>query len=121
MAHVSNRRDTRPGLDPALTVAGVLPVLLNRRSECEELDRLVADLRTGKSRALVLWGDVGIGKSVLLDHTLEQAGGCRAIRAAGVEGERQLAFAALHQLCVPMLAELDLLPVPQRDALRTAF
>jgi DNA-binding CsgD family transcriptional regulator len=96
-------------------------VLLDRRSECEELDRLVADLRTGQSRALVLWGDVGIGKTALLDHALEHAAGCRVIRASGVEAERELAFAALHQVCVPMLAELESLPAPQRGALRTAF
>jgi DNA-binding CsgD family transcriptional regulator len=96
-------------------------VLLDRRSECEELDRLVADLRTGQSRAVVLWGDVGIGKTALLDHALEHAAGCRVIRASGVEAERELAFAALHQVCVPMLAELESLPAPQRGALRTAF
>ena len=96
-------------------------MLLDRRSECEELDRLVADLRTGQSRAVVLWGDVGIGKTALLDHALEHAAGCRVIRASGVEAERELAFAALHQVCVPMLAELESLPAPQRGALRTAF
>jgi len=96
-------------------------VLLDRRSECEELDRLIADLRTGQSRAMVIWGDVGIGKTALLNRTLEQAADCRAIRTAGVEAERELAFAALHQVCVPMLSELEILPAPQRDALRTAF
>jgi DNA-binding CsgD family transcriptional regulator len=99
----------------------VHPVLLDRRSECEELDRLVADVRTGQSRAVVLWGDVGIGKTALLDYTLDLAAGFRAIRASGVEAERELAFAALHQVCMPMLDELELLPVPQRQALRTAF
>src|SRR5260370_3844259 len=39
--------------------------------------------------------------------------------AAG--SEMELAFAALHQLCAPMLARLEHLPVPQREALRTAF
>jgi DNA-binding CsgD family transcriptional regulator len=99
----------------------VRPVLLDRRGECEELAGLVADLRTGRSRALALWGDVGIGKTALLEYALEQAVGCRAIRASGMEAERELAFAALHQVCGPMLAELELLPGPQRDALRTAF
>ena len=42
-------------------------------------------------------------------------------RAAGVQLEMELAFAALHQLCAPMLDRLDHLPAPQRDALRTAF
>ncbi len=96
-------------------------MLLDRRSECEELDRLVGDLRTGRSRALVLSGDVGIGKTALLDYALDLAAGCRTIRTAGVEAERELAFAALHQLCTPMLSELHALPPLQRDALRTAL
>jgi len=33
----------------------------------------------------------------------------------------ELAFAGLHQLCAPMLDHLDGIPVPQHDALRTAF
>ena len=78
---------TWPGSRPS-SFRGVRPVLLDRRSECGELDRLVADLRTGQSRALVLWGDVGIGKTALLDHALEHAAGCRVIRASGVEAER---------------------------------
>jgi replication-associated recombination protein RarA len=84
-----------PGLDPALTVPRDPPVLLDRRSECEELDRLIADLRTGQSRAMVIWGDGGIGKTALLNRTLRQAADCRAIRTAGVEAERELALAAL--------------------------
>jgi hypothetical protein len=33
----------------------------------------------------------------------------------------ELAFAALHQLCAPMLDHLERIPVPQQDALQTAF
>jgi predicted ATPase len=33
----------------------------------------------------------------------------------------ELAFAGLHQLLAPMLDHLERLPVPQREALRTAF
>lgn len=43
------------------------------------------------------------------------------MRAAGVQSEMELAFAALHQLCGPTLERLDRVPMPQRDALRTAF
>jgi hypothetical protein len=93
-------------------------VLLDRRSECEELDRLVGDLRAGRSRALVLSGDVGIGKTALLDYVLDLADGCRTIRTAGIEPERELAFAALHQLCAPMLSELHALPPLQRGDTR---
>ena len=40
---------------------------------------------------------------------------------AGVESETELAFAAVHQLCAPLLDRMERLPDPQRDALATAF
>ena len=43
------------------------------------------------------------------------------MRAVGVESEMELAYASLHQLCVPLLDGLARLPGPQRDALRTVF
>jgi len=85
------------------------------------LDQLVADVRAGESRALVVRGDAGIGKTALLEYVLGQASDCRAARAAGPEAEKELAFAALHQVCAPMLDRLARLPGPQRDALGTAF
>src|SRR6266516_4482007 len=39
----------------------------------------------------------------------------------GVHSEMELALAALHQLCAPMLDRLERLPGPQREALGTAF
>jgi hypothetical protein len=95
--------------------------LVGRRGECEVLDRLLASVRAGQSRVLVMRGEAGIGKTALLDHLVEAASGCRVARAAGVESEMELAFAGLHQLCAPMLGHLELLPGPQRDALRVAF
>ena len=97
--------------------------LTGRHSERSALDRLIEAVRTGESRALVVRGDPGVGKTVLLDHLARQASaaGCRVARAAGVQTEMELAFAGLHQLCVPMLDHAERLPVPQRDALRTAF
>jgi DNA-binding CsgD family transcriptional regulator len=95
--------------------------LTDRRGERDVLDRLVAAVRAGESRALVMRGDPGVGKTVLLDHLAERARGCRMARAVGVQSEMELAFAGLHQLCAPILDHLDPLPVPQRNALRTAF
>jgi hypothetical protein len=85
------------------------------------LDRLIEAVRAGESRALVVRGEPGVGKTALLEYIAEQAAGCRVARAAGVQSEMELAFAGLHQLCAPMLDRLERLPVPQRDALRTAF
>src|SRR5580692_4994406 len=95
--------------------------LTNRRGECAVLDQLVNAVRAGGSRVLVVRGEPGVGKSVLLDYLAEGASGCRVVRAAGVESEMELAFAGLHQLLSPVLDLLDQLPVPQREALRTAF
>ena len=95
--------------------------LTDRDGERDVLDRLVDAVRAGESRVLVIRGDPGVGKTVLLDYLAERAGGCRVARAAGVHSEMELAFAGLHQLCAPMLDYLDRVPVPQRDALRTAL
>jgi hypothetical protein len=66
-------------------------------------------------------GQAGIGKTALLGYAIESASDLRIMRAVGVESGMELAFAGLHQLCVPMLGRLDRLPDPQRDALQTAF
>jgi DNA-binding CsgD family transcriptional regulator len=85
------------------------------------LGRFIDGVRAGESRVLVLRGEPGVGKTALLEYLAGQASGCRVARAAGVQSEMELAFAGLHQLCAPMLDRLESLPVPQRDALRTAF
>jgi len=85
------------------------------------LDLLVAETRAGRSRVLVLRGEAGIGKTALLGYLSRVAEGCRIARVAGIESEMELAFAGLHALCAPMLDRLGRLPVPQRDALNTAF
>ena len=95
--------------------------LVDRRAECARLDRLLADARNGASGAVVVRGEAGVGKSALLDYLLANAAGCRVVRAAGVESEMELPFAALYQLCTPFLNGVERLPGPQRDALGTAF
>jgi hypothetical protein len=95
--------------------------LTGRRSERGVLDRFVAGVRAGEGRALVVRGEPGVGKTVLLDYLAGRASGCRVVRAVGVQSEMELAFAGLHQLCAPLLDHAESLPVPQREALRTAF
>src|SRR5580700_751405 len=95
--------------------------LTGRISERAVLDRLVADVRAGEGRALVVRGEPGVGKTALLDYLAGQASGCLVARAAGVQSEMELAFAGLHQLCAPMLDHAESLPGPQREALQPAF
>ncbi len=95
--------------------------LLGRNSECEALDRLLTDVLDGRSRVIVLRGEAGVGKSALLRHVSDQAAGWHVATAVGVESEMELAYSGLHQLCGPMLDQLDRLPVPQREALAVVF
>ena len=97
--------------------------LTDRLSERHALDRLVDDVRADESRVLVIRGEPGVGKTVLLDYLAGRASdaACRVTRATGVQSEMELAFAGLHQLCMPMLSDMERLPGPQRDALQTAF
>ncbi|MFD1523143.1 AAA family ATPase [Pseudonocardia yunnanensis] len=95
--------------------------LYGRRRDCDQLERMLAEIRMGRSQVLVLRGDAGIGKTALLDHMARHASGCRVSRVTGVESEMELAFAGLHQLCAPFLDRLDRLPPPQRDALSMVF
>jgi DNA-binding CsgD family transcriptional regulator len=85
------------------------------------LDRLLADALAGRSRATVLRGEAGVGKSALLSYLVDRAADWHVARAVGVESEMELAYAGLHQLCAPMLDRLERLPVPQRRALETVF
>jgi len=72
--------------------------LTDRHAECAMLGRLVAAVRAGESRALVVHGEPGVGKTALLEYLAGQASGCRVVRAVGVQSEMELAFAVLHQL-----------------------
>jgi len=96
-------------------------VLTGRRRECAVLTGLLAEVRTGRSAALVLRGEAGMGKTALLDFVFQPASDLRVVRAAGVESEMELPFAALHQMFGPTLDRLGRLPGPQRDALAIAF
>jgi DNA-binding CsgD family transcriptional regulator len=96
-------------------------MLRGRASECAQIDQLLAAARDGRSSALVLRGEAGIGKTALLDYAAEAHDGARVLRAGGAEAEMELPFATLHQLCAPLLDDVDRLPGPQRDAVQTAF
>jgi ABC-type transport system involved in cytochrome c biogenesis ATPase subunit len=70
--------------------------LRGRRDECGVLHRCIEAVRAGESRALVVRGEPGVGKTALLGYLVAQASGCRVVRTAGVQSEMELAFAGLH-------------------------
>ncbi|MDK9497207.1 AAA family ATPase [Streptomyces katrae] len=96
-------------------------VLIGRQDETGRLDALLQAAREGRGGALVLRGEPGIGKSALLRHLDRSAPGFHVIRASGTEFERELPFAALHQLLTPVMGGLPALPAPHRKALEIAF
>ncbi|MCZ4492538.1 MAG: LuxR family transcriptional regulator fused with ATPase domain, partial [Conexibacter sp.] len=95
--------------------------MLGRECEREALGRLLDAARGGDGGVLVVHGEPGVGKTALLDWTVQEGGQLRVLRTVGVEGEIELPFAALHQLCSPILDRSDRLPDPRRDALHVAF
>ncbi len=96
-------------------------VLRGRGEQLKTLDGLLADVRAGRSRVLVVRGEPGIGKTALLSYAADSAPDFRVIRAEGVQSEMELPFAALHQLCGRIMNRSGHLPGPQQDALDVAF
>jgi DNA-binding CsgD family transcriptional regulator len=95
--------------------------LLGRRRERDVLDRVLESARGGQGGVLAVYGEPGVGKSALLDYAIEAGADFQVVRAVGVEGEMELAFAALQQLCSPSLDLMERLPDPQRDAFEVAL
>jgi DNA-binding CsgD family transcriptional regulator len=95
--------------------------LRGRRREQEALERLLAEVREGRSQVLVVRGEAGIGKTRLLEYLVEQASGCAVARATGVQAEMELPFASLQQLLGSLLGPLERLPDLHREAIEVAF
>jgi DNA-binding CsgD family transcriptional regulator len=94
---------------------------VNRETELEAVEGLLAAARGGSSAVLVLRGPPGVGKTMLLEHAIGRASGFRVGRVGGVDSEFDLPYAALHQLLVPFLEEIEGLPGPQRDSLASTL
>jgi hypothetical protein len=105
----------------AMSETKTAPRLRGRTDERAALDALLADVRAGRSRVLVVVGEAGVGKTALLDYVCSGATGCQVTRWVGFESEMELPFAGLRQLCAPHLDRLDALAPPQREALVTAL
>jgi DNA-binding CsgD family transcriptional regulator len=95
-------------------------MLHGRSAETARIDELLTAARDGRSGALVIRGEAGVGKTALLDYAAAAAG-MRVLHGTGIESEAELPFAALQLLLRPALGRLDVLPPPQAQALRGAF
>ncbi|WP_328854902.1 ATP-binding protein [Microbispora hainanensis] len=96
-------------------------MLYGRSAETAAIDDLIARAGKGQGGALVLRGEAGAGKTALLDLAASRGAPMRVLRTTGVEAEADLAFAALHQLLLPVTGLLDALPEPQAEAVRGAL
>lgn len=103
------------------TTPGTWPALVGRRHEREVFDRLLEENRRGRGSALVVCGEPGVGKTALLEYVAESAHHTTVLRAAGHEGEFELPYSALQQLCAPARNRIDNLPSPRASALKVIF
>ena len=95
-------------------------MLIGRAVEQARISGLLEAARDGRSGALILRGEAGIGKTVLLDGAAATPG-FRVLRAQGLETEAEIAYSGLHDLLGPVVDARGELPKPQADALAAAL
>lgn len=96
-------------------------MVVARDAERDAVARVLDSARRGEGGALVLVGEPGAGKSVLLAHAVASAPDLHVLRVRGVESEYPLPFAALHRVLRPLLRSASALPARQAGALRVAL
>lgn len=119
----SARADARPMTEkPPSGGRGTGPVaFVAREDERSVIDRLLAEAAAGRGGPLVVAGEAGIGKSTLIDTATEALDEYTVLRTSGAAFEQNLLYAALHQLCAPVLERRGNLPSVQREALEAVF
>src|ERR1700726_3615746 len=85
--------------------------------------RALVDPVPQASQVLLVTGEAGMGKTVLLAAAADRArlAGMRVLSVTGRESESRLAFAGLHQLLRPVLSSAAGLPARQAQALLGAL
>src|SRR5690348_4841946 len=99
------------------------PVLIIGRDAGLARLRALVDPVPRSSQVLVVTGEAGMGKTVLLADAADRArsAGMRVLSVTGRESESKLAFAGLHQLLRPVLSGAAGLPGRQAQALTGAL
>ena len=83
---------------------------------------MVTRARAGRSGALVVSGEAGVGKTALLDQTAARAAAhVRVERMLASESEMELAYSGLQQLCGHMMSAAGHLPAPYTILRATQF
>jgi GMP synthase-like glutamine amidotransferase/tetratricopeptide (TPR) repeat protein/DNA-binding CsgD family transcriptional regulator len=95
--------------------------LIGRDNERAHLGRALTVARQGGSAVIVVRGEAGAGKTTLLDDAVGEAGGLRVVRTRGADPDADQRFAALAELCAPLLDWLEQLPAARATALSSAF
>ncbi|HTU97647.1 MAG TPA: AAA family ATPase [Solirubrobacteraceae bacterium] len=103
----------------SLSTTASLPAL-GRDAELAALADVVDGARSGRGGALVVRGEPGVGKSLLLATVADTAEDLTLVMVTGVQSESDLAFGALSALLRPLLDGIGRLPAVQADALRAA-
>jgi DNA-binding CsgD family transcriptional regulator len=96
-------------------------MLVGRDLECARLESLIDATRARDGGAVLLRGLPGSGKSALLDFAAGRAEDLMVLRAGGIPGEAEVAFAGVLEVLRPLLHLLPELPRPQREALGGAL
>ena len=95
--------------------------LIGREPERAAIEELLQRARARDGAALILCGDPGVGKSMLLDAAEGLATDMLVLRTTGIDCEAQVAHAGLHRLLMPVLPALTKVPEPQQNSLRVAL
>ena len=95
--------------------------LLGRDVDVRRLEQYLTSLATAGS-VLLVTGEPGVGKSLLLDVAERMAEGqARVLRCAGVEFEAEVAYSGLHQALRPLRPEIRRLDETPRSAVQVAL
>ena len=96
--------------------------LFGREDELRVIEERL-DSVSDRGGALLIRGEAGVGKTVILEAAKSRAASREMplLAVTGVPSETNLPFAGLYELLRPLVDRTERLPGPQQDALRAAF
>jgi DNA-binding CsgD family transcriptional regulator len=109
--------------ESSIRTAQATPRIVGRDAELQTIRETVRATERGSGGSLLIVGDPGIGKTLLLEASAAAAldDGLLVLRAAGVEFEADISFAGLNQMLLPVMRDSGVTDGPQSEALRVAL